>query len=478
MATERAPPRTRSSPPASSNRRLDEQHAIQTGADSAPLVDDAEDDHLSYASYDHDHDDNSQTHVPSVPAIPWNENTFQDSLMSTLGIAVQRELKITICLGCSVVIDPARLRSHISTHLPDHKIPQGYELKLERDFSLTPTAELRIPGRVIPAVPNLPLSPGLFYCPQCGYAAFDQGTVRRHATCGAVQPRQGYAQTYFSRSTFFAVTTPEQPAPEPAVNLLNVLKARYPDPIPSERPTSVPKDSCDANPFLQKEGWATIVDGLKGEDIWAAVRTCHDDLRNLIRPSVKAYLRTANDSLNNPGMRGNCEKIGSYTGYVLLTPAAVAPSPDAFHRSEQSRDPLAQLVPTSFDAYAIVAANFVAFVLNATAGRLPGEIVVPVPPAQAEAAKKYEDSVQRGTGQDALMLQNLLFAVFSQKTRNDDIMFPAFHFMVFYSFRSDGSLDLYNNITRILSTFVYTGRVAILNAVMERADRDVLSFNE
>lgn len=302
-----------------------------------------DDDRLSYASYDNDqrevlpppphpgtrqdpHPPLSTPHSKTMggpghdhnPTIRWDESTFQDKRMSCLGIAVHTELHIVTCVTCRSVIDPDKLHAHIAKHVPKDSIPTGYQDELQDKFSLIPKKELRIPGTVRQAIPNLPLYPGVPHCPKCGYAAFDHGTVRKHDACGPIKPDVGYAQAYYPNANrgFFAVTVPEPSPPEPDANLVEILKRKYPDPIPSQRPVAIPKATCDANAFLKKEGWGIVVDGLTGEDIWKAVRTCDLDLRKAIAESVKKHMETVNSAISKAGMHAIGVAIGSYHGYV------------------------------------------------------------------------------------------------------------------------------------------------------------------
>jgi hypothetical protein len=338
--------------------RLNERRAaaFTTGVHDEPTVAHAEDDHLSYASDDDDrdgappgtqsplpppdappglqpplspshgieaddpiHDNGNQINLRSVPTIPWNENTLQDVEMSKLGIAIQTDLHVVTCVTCECVVDPSTLRQHISKHIPKRLIPKDYCDELQQNFSLTPKKDLLIPGTVRPAIPNLPLHRSLFHCPECGYAAFDKGTVQKHTACGEIEPKLGYAQAYFPKEKhgrFFAVTVPEPSPPAPGLKLLENLRKEYPDPIPCERPTAVPKDACDANPFLAKEGWGTVASGLTGTEMWEAVRTRNPILRKLVAPSVEKYMSTVNGKLTEVGMHPKGVAIGSYHGWV------------------------------------------------------------------------------------------------------------------------------------------------------------------
>ena len=118
------------------------------------------------------------------------------------------------------------------------------------------------------------------------------------------------------------------------------------------------------------------------------------------------------------------------------------------------------------------------FILDAAAGRLPKRIVSEVPVGQVEAAQNYEHAVRYGTGQQVTLLQELLLAVFTQKICHDDVSIPAFRFLVFYSFQQDGTLKLFNNITRITSQLIYAGRATIYNEVMRFVKTPHVSFTE
>lgn len=116
--------------------------------------------------------------------------------------------------------------------------------------------------------------------------------------------------------------------------------------------------------------------------------------------------------------------------------------------------------------------------VEAATGRLPERIVPDVPEAQVKAAKSYEQALVRGTGQQVALLQELLLSVFTHKICGDHSSIPAMRFLVFYSFRKDGSLELFNKVTRILSEFIYAGRSVIFNAVMACVKPPNVSFSE
>jgi len=255
-----------------------------------------------------------------IPMI-WDERSFQDNEMSALGIIAHPELKILTCSTCKHVIDPDEIRKHVSRHLPRPAVDKIDYEKLREKFSLIPKKALTIPGSIIPAIPTLHVYRNLAHCTQCGYAVKNPRSLHRHTTCGEkVRYRLGYAQAYFPKENhggFFAVTITEPPPnPQPGLNLLNLLKNKYPDPLPGQTPITLTEHVRDTNPFLARSNWARIFNGLTGQEVWNAVRADNDDLRGSVSPSVKRYIQDVNTKLGDSGCDNEGSAIGSYYGFV------------------------------------------------------------------------------------------------------------------------------------------------------------------
>lgn len=132
-------------------------------------------------------------------------------------------------------------------------------------------------------------------------------------------------------------------------------------------------------------------------------------------------------------------------------------------------------------SYKRAATDFVAFVVSAAAKKLPSSIKVDLPPDQEEAAKSYQNSLSsEDEGLQDKSLQALLWEVFSHKARGDQVTgsLPYYLFLVLYSFKKDGGLDMCSNITRTISKMVYLGRTAIFNHIQAEMDAEGKGFYE
>jgi len=113
-----------------------------------------------------------------------------------------------------------------------------------------------------------------------------------------------------------------------------------------------------------------------------------------------------------------------------------------------------------------VGLDFVVFIVAAAIGRFSKQVNPSIPTTQADAARKYKDAVDRGTGEQSARLQALLLTVFNHKICESATVLPGYRFLVFYSFRRDGGLDVCKNITQIISKLVFLGRATIFNGSM------------
>lgn len=267
--------------------------------------------------------DGKVDHSPISISIAWGDHTVQDEDMSAIGIAAHPNLHILTCLDCKCVIDPCDIRKHVSLHVPRSMISKDYCQELQNRFSLIAKKDLKIPGEIIPAIPTLPVFRDLPHCPECGYAVKVERSLEKHKCCGKMTPGVGYAQAYFPKENhggFFAVTVTEPTPPEPGLDLTEVLKQKYPDPVPGQVPITLPQHVKDTNPFLARSNWAEVVKGLTGERVWNAVRKDNDQLRGWVTPSVRRYIADVNAKLKSSNNDVEGMAIGSYYGFVQRPP--------------------------------------------------------------------------------------------------------------------------------------------------------------
>jgi len=97
-----------------------------------------------------------------------------------------------------------------------------------------------------------------------------------------------------------------------------------------------------------------------------------------------------------------------------------------------------------------------------------------------DAGFRFLAVLQNGSeGQKVEALQNLLFAIFSQKrTGNaEKYTFLSFSFLVLYSFKREGHLDHCSKFTQHFSKIIWFARAAIFKVITREAkDKDVGFF--
>lgn len=165
---------------------------------------------------------------------------------------------------------------------------------------------------------------------------------------------------------------------------------------------------------------------------------------------------------------------GSSSGLPTLLPYS-----DIRHRDMHTPDAFKRLkVDGSVMAYSHLAVNFVTFIVATALDNVPSEVAGVLPHSQKKAALAYEDAVARGTGQEDALLHDLLLNIFTHKVCDSGVSLPSYRFLALYSFREDGSLDIGNNITQVISKLVFVGRAAMYNSIVARVRPPDVGFFE
>ena len=265
-----------------------------------------------------DPEDDDHTGPPPNTTVLWNEHTFQDEQMARFGIVVQKDLRILTCVKCKCVVDPSAIGRHIRREIPRAKITEEYCAELRKKFNLIPKQELERPKTLQPAIPNLELRVGYWYCSECCYAVRRKHTLlTKHTTCRNSEPKQGYAQAYFGshhQGGFFAVAVAQSQPPDRTLNLVKAFKRRFPDPLPENEPIRHPENPRDTNHFLSVRPWMEVVEGLTGKQVWEAVRGVNARMKLAISPSVGKYVDDINTELGKDDMYRQGVAIGSFNG--------------------------------------------------------------------------------------------------------------------------------------------------------------------
>lgn len=127
--------------------------------------------------------------------------------------------------------------------------------------------------------------------------------------------------------------------------------------------------------------------------------------------------------------------------------------------------------------YTNLGIDMVAFVVAAARECLPEGFGFELPDRQRKDAVAYHVAVESGSGQEKTALQDLLYSMFTQNVREKDVKdLAVYRFLIFCAFREDGSLDICNNITRIISKIVFFARASIYNRIRAEMDANGEGF--
>ena len=130
----------------------------------------------------------------------------------------------------------------------------------------------------------------------------------------------------------------------------------------------------------------------------------------------------------------------------------------------------------SRDAYLRGGADLVTFLVGACLDKLE-KVRMDVPEEQQNLAWELHEALQAGDGSAVPVLQRFLFSIFSQSMENSTAhVFPAYRFLVLYSFRHDGSIEPCNNITQIISKIVFYARACIYMHIRATMDANHCGF--
>ena len=222
--------------------------------------------------------------------------------MQQLGIVINVDHHVAICLTCSSAIVPNALHAHLRTATHNHgrEFRQGQRLafatkdffeRLVKRYKLQ-DPHLQQPTSIVTAIYGLPVLQGFFYCSKCGYAAQTPTTLRAHRrqVCEGSQMLQGSCQTWFPKSgrQYFAVKTHRHSSPDPLDPVTLIVKQFSMDPY-KNIPIQTITHPRDMNIFLTYENWLDEVEGMTGEQIFDIAWNALPKLRQKVRAAVDQY---------------------------------------------------------------------------------------------------------------------------------------------------------------------------------------------
>lgn len=96
---------------------------------------------------------------------------------------------------------------------------------------------------------------------------------------------------------------------------------------------------------------------------------------------------------------------------------------------------------------------------------------------QRNLAQDLYEKLETGERPMEPAMQAFLFSMFTQSMANNTPhVFPLYRFLVFYSFRHDGSIEPCNNITQTISKIVFYGRASIYLHIRTTMDANRCGF--
>ena len=221
-----------------------------------------------------------------------------------LGIVINLDHKMAICLVCNSAIPPTFLYQHIRKpgHHPRRDFHQGQRLSFATHNFCTKLIghhkledpRLHQPTTIVTAVFGLPIREGMFRCNKCAYAAQTSKTVGQHcrkAHHGGATVVRGPCQTWFPSSgrQYFAVITHKHSNPDPLDPIALFVKEFSSDPY-ENIPIQAATHPRDINIFLKYENWLEEVKGMTGAQIFDISRNAFPRLRPIIRALVSQYI--------------------------------------------------------------------------------------------------------------------------------------------------------------------------------------------
>ena len=131
-------------------------------------------------------------------------------------------------------------------------------------------------------------------------------------------------------------------------------------------------------------------------------------------------------------------------------------------------------------AYCKVGADFVTFCLGVTTGNITAFKQMTFTPGMADAGHRLIHALRStSTREQDKALQGYLLSLFSQKRQGAaKFVFPAYNFLIIYSFTEHGNLRPCGVFSQYFSKVVFFARAAIFNAINDYAECKKLGFYE
>ena len=260
--------------------------------------------------------------------------------MTLLGIGVNLDHKLVICIGCNSVVTPKKLYDHV--RIPGHHIKKDFHKNQRLAFATREFCENLVnfhqlvnppqsqrPNKIIPAIPGLIICKDMLVCNSCGYAVEHAKSFQRHCrkTCPQAKAFIGPAQKFISsqQGYYFGVTLPQHPKHsnpnplDPAV----LFSEQFGSDSYVASPVQATIDPREMTLFLNIEKWLVEVEGMTGEQMNDLARAAQPELRDRVRKTVSNYILETVTKLEATEHAAQ-EAIGDYDKCVFpLSPSII-----------------------------------------------------------------------------------------------------------------------------------------------------------
>ena len=270
-------------------------------------------------------------HVLSSRQVPLGPETIQDKKMELLGIAVNPEHKIVICVQCKTTLTPPSLYRHVRLQKPqlhnslgNFRPGQSLEFASKAYFNnLVKVYGIgdpykQVPKTRVPAVPGLQIYKNMLCCSKCGKALANRSSFSLSSCCGRGQLVRGPAQTFsnYSRGHYFAIELPvrSKPDSEDRVALFNKQFASNPR---KESRICGASNPHEMNLFLKQDNWLREVEGMTGSQTVNISRNALPHLRKAVGDTISRYASKLVLALSS-GDASHGLSIGDYNKLVQL----------------------------------------------------------------------------------------------------------------------------------------------------------------
>lgn len=268
--------------------------------------------------------------APPTNGLRWGPETLQTPQLQKLGIVINVDHKVAICLECSSAIPPAELYNHLRKH--GHHLRQDFHhgqrlafatrdfcKRLIRRYRLE-DPRLRGPTAIITAIFGLPVREGFLRCTGCGYAAQTSKTMTRYHTtthCDGTTIVEGPCQTWFptSRRQYFGVQLHDHSGLDQIDPVALFIEQFSLDPY-ENIPIQATTHPRDMNIFLRYENWLGEVEGMTGAQIFDIAWNALPKLRPMVCAVVSEYVSVLVKELEGTDPEQRLA-IGDYDEYAF-----------------------------------------------------------------------------------------------------------------------------------------------------------------